>query len=110
MKVNYEELVSLHCLYIRKDGGVKRLAHDMFLFSDPNSSQDTQSQPGGVFFLHYVVSNSLRPRGLCSPESSLYGIPQARIPEWVAMSFSRGSSPPRNRTHVCCSESRLFTI
>ena len=31
----------------------------------------------------------------CSPPgSSVYGILQARILEWVAMPFSRGSSPP----------------
>ena len=39
----------------------------------------------------------------CSlPGSSLYGILQARILEWVAISFSRGSSQPRNRTRVSC--------
>ena len=32
------------------------------------------------------------------PGSSVHGIPQARILEWVAMPFSRGSSRPRNRT------------
>ena len=38
-----------------------------------------------------VLSNSLRPRGLCSPPgSSVHGILQARILEWVAISFSRG--------------------
>ena len=37
----------------------------------------------------------------CSPpSSSAHGILQARILEWVAMPFSRGSSQPRNRTHV----------
>ena len=30
------------------------------------------------------------------PGSSIYGILQARILEWVAMSSSRGSSPPRD--------------
>ena len=30
----------------------------------------------------------------------VHGILQARILEWVAFSFSRGSSQPRNRTHV----------
>ena len=30
--------------------------------------------------------------------SSVHGILQARILEWVAISFSRGSSWPRNRT------------
>ena len=32
------------------------------------------------------------------PGSSLHGILQARIPEWVAIPFSRGSSPPRDQT------------
>ena len=37
----------------------------------------------------------------CSPPgSSVHGTPQARILEWVATSFSRGSSPPRDRTCV----------
>ena len=37
----------------------------------------------------------------CSPPgSSVYGISQARILEFVAISFSRGSSPPRDRFHV----------
>ena len=37
----------------------------------------------------------------CSlPGSSVHGISQARILEWVAISFSRGSSRPRDRTCV----------
>ena len=40
-----------------------------------------------------VVSDSLRPYGLCRPPgSSVHGILQAIILEWVAMSSSRGSS------------------
>ena len=43
-----------------------------------------------------VVSNSLRPHMDCSlPESSVHGILQARILEWLALPFSRGSSQPR---------------
>ena len=39
----------------------------------------------------------------CSlPGSSVRGFSQARILEWVAISFSRGSSWPRDRTHVSC--------
>ena len=34
---------------------------------------------------------------------------QARIPEWVAIPFSRGSSRPRDRTQVSCISGRLFT-
>ena len=37
----------------------------------------------------------------CSPPgSSIHWILQARILEWVAISFSRGSSQPRDRTQV----------
>ena len=46
----------------------------------------------------------------CSlPGSSVYGISQARTLEWVAISFSRGSSPPRLWTRASCIESRFFT-
>ena len=41
------------------------------------------------------------PMDCSSPSSSVHGILQARILEWVAISFSRGSSRPRdpNYTH-----------
>ena len=39
----------------------------------------------------------------CSPPgSSVHGISQPRILEWVAMSSSRGSSGPRDQTPVSC--------
>ena len=39
----------------------------------------------------------------CSlPASSVHGILQARMLEWVAISSSRGSSPPRDRTYISC--------
>ena len=39
----------------------------------------------------------------CSPPGSpVHGILQARILEWVAISFSRGSSWPRDQTQVSC--------
>ena len=39
----------------------------------------------------------------CSPQgSSVHGIFQARIVEWVAISFSRESSQPRNQARVTC--------
>ena len=44
------------------------------------------------------------------PGSSVYGISQARILEWVAISSSRGSSRPRNRTRVSCIVGRFFTF
>ena len=36
------------------------------------------------------------------PGSSVHGIFQARILEWIAISSSRGFSPPRNQTDVSC--------
>ena len=46
----------------------------------------------------------------CSlPGSSVHGISQARILEWVAIPFSRGSSRPRNWTQVSYIEERFFT-
>ena len=38
--------------------------------------------------------------GCCPPDFSVPGILQARILEWIAISFSKGSSRPRDRTHV----------
>ena len=47
----------------------------------------------------------------CSlPSSSAHGILQAKILEWVSISFSRGSSQLRDRTWVCCMAGRFFTI
>ena len=38
----------------------------------------------------------------CSPPgSSVHGLLQARILEWVVMPSSRGPSRPKNRIHVC---------
>ena len=46
----------------------------------------------------------------CSPTGcSVHAIPQARILEWVAISFSRGSSWPRDQTQVSCIASRFIT-
>ena len=36
------------------------------------------------------------------PDSSVHEISQARILEWVAISLSRGSSWPRDQTHISC--------
>ena len=48
---------------------------------------------------------------VCSPPgSSAHGILQVRILEWVAISFSRGSSRPRYNTRVSCLAGRFFTV
>ena len=46
----------------------------------------------------------------CSPlDSSVHGILQARILEWVAMPSPRGSSQSRHQTHGPCIAGRFFT-
>ena len=53
---------------------------------------------------------------LCDPVDcnllgfSVHGILQARILEWIAISFSRGSSRPRDRTRVSRIEGRCFNL
>ena len=42
------------------------------------------------------------PTGCSLPGFSVHGIFQARILEWVAISFSKEESRPRDRTHVSC--------
>ena len=47
----------------------------------------------------------------CSlPGSSVHGILQARILEWVAIPFSRGSSQSRDQTQVSCIAGRASPI
>ena len=71
--------------------------------------------PGKTSHFHamcLVMSDSLRPHRL-PPGFSVHGIFQARILEWVTISFSRGSSQPRDCTRVSCvscSAGRVFTI
>ena len=57
-----------------------------------------------------VVSDSLPSQDRSSPGSSVHGILQATILEWVAIPFSRGSSCPRDATQVSCIAGRFFTI
>ena len=47
---------------------------------------------------------------LCDPmDYTVHGILQARILEWVAFPFSRGSSQPRDQTQVFCIVGRFST-
>ena len=51
-------------------------------------------------FTRSFVSASCDPMDCSLPGSSVYGILQARILEWVAMPSSRGSSSPRDGTCI----------
>ena len=45
-----------------------------------------------------------------APDPYVHGVLQARILEWVAIPFSRGSSPFRDQTRVSCIAGRFFTV
>ena len=58
------------------------------------------------WYSHYVVSDSSDPMGCSPPDSSVHGILQARILEWVAISFSSGTlcALAKKSTATCFSE------
>ena len=70
---------------------------------------------GGWWFGGYslrMVSDSCDPMDCSLSGSSVHGVLQARILEWVSISFSGGSSWPRDQTwvsYVSCIAGRLFT-
>ena len=58
-----------------------------------------------------VMSDSLRPPWTVAYQALLsMGFFQARVLEWVAISFSRGSSQPRDQTQVSLIVGRRFTF
>ena len=84
-------------------------------------------QPGLGYELHPPLTNSMLNKEsesevaqscltLCDPVdwglpgSSVHGIFQARVLEWIAISFSRGSSWPRDRTWFPHIVGRRFTV
>ena len=78
--------------------GVITISNKLLTLSE-SESEVTQSCPT----LCDLVDCSL-------PGSSVHEILQARILEWVAISFSRGSSRPRGRTQVSCIGVRRFNL
>ena len=62
-----------------------------------------------------LVTDSLRPHRLPLqphglPGSSVHGIPQTKILEWITIPFSRVSSSPRDQTWISRTAGRFFTI
>ena len=60
------------------------------------------------WFSSKVMSDFCYPLECSPPSSSVLGIFQARILEWIAISFSRGSSWARDRTQVSCTAGRFL--
>ena len=75
--------------------------------------------PGGGLLLHTLPRKKSEVTqshlALCDPMdgslpgSSLHGVLQARVLEWVAISFPRGSSQPRDQTYISYTAGKFFT-
>ena len=76
-------------------------------------SSKGSSQPRNRTYVSSTAGNSLPtepPGRLCNPmDYTVHGIPQARILEWVAFLFFRGSSQPRDQTQVSHIAGGFFT-
>ena len=63
-----------------------------------NKAGEGQGGCEGRLFSHTVVSALCDPMDCSTPGSAVCGVSQARILDWVAISFSRGSSRLRDQT------------
>ena len=66
-------------------------------------------QRGSCYSVAQLCPTLWNPMDCSLTGSSIHGISQARILEWVAISPSRGSSKPRDRSGIPCLEGGLFT-
>ena len=67
----------------------------------PRGSQSTpENWTGGCVFVAQSRLTLCNPRDCSPPGFSVHGVSQARILEWLAIPFSRGSSQPRDQIRV----------
>ena len=86
---------------------VPHMHADSYCLSHQGKPKNTGVGGGGLVAKSCrTLCNSMN----CSPPgSSVHEILQARILEWVAIPFSRGSSQHRNQTWISCIAGRFFT-
>ena len=63
-----------------------------------------------LWFSHSVVSDSFNPMDSNTPGFYVLGISQAKILEWVAISFSRGSFTPKDQTRISLIGRQIFLL
>ena len=93
-----------------------RTAFDFFYHIDPSKIwYETKANRGRIGIIFVIVLSLSRVQLFCnpmdcSPGFSVHGILQARVLEWVAISFSRGSSWPRDWTCISCTGKWVLTV
>ena len=107
--------VLIHCLGYRVNAQ-KLLAISMILYRKikQQQSQNTELYKKNLLCVLILLAQSCltlcNPTDCSLPGSSIHGIFQARILEWVAVSFSMGSSQPRDWTQVSHIAGWFFTV
>ena len=90
--------------------GLQRVGHD---WATELNWTELKIPWGDVLLCVLVAQSCLtlcNPTDYSLPGFSVHGILQARILEWIAIPFSRGTSQLRDRTLVSCITDRFFTI
>ena len=75
------------------------------IFSQSNFTKNEDSQRTKYTYCCLVAKSYptlCTPMDCSPPGSTVHGILQARLPEWVVISSSRASSQPRDQTHIFC--------
>ena len=95
------------------------ISHGFTCVPQPDSSSLLSSSDSHCFEAVFAIPGKVKVKlfsrvwlfASCSPPgSSIHGILQERTLEWVAISFSRGPSRPRDRTRVSRIVGRHFTV
>ena len=94
-----DEFPDFSLLFYPRQTGSQNNARGMDSKNSQHEHEVAQSCPT----LYYPMDCSL-------PGSSVHGIFQAIVLEWIAISFSRGSSQPRDQTQVSNIVDRCFTV
>ena len=116
----YANHVTLGCclsLLLKKRGcgGYKPLCSIIAGIKTQLYTTRVSTVPGTEYSKHfesevaYSCPTLCKPIGCSLPSSSIHGIFQARVLEWVAISFSRGSSQSRDQTQVSRITGRRFS-
>ena len=82
------------------DPGIKPVSPALEADSLPLSHQESATGDAHVAKSLQPCLTLCNPTDCSPPRSSVQGLLQARLLEWVAMPSSRGSSQPRDRTHI----------
>ena len=99
--------------YVSKFGKLScghRTGRGQFSFQSPRKAMPKNAQREREREVAQSCPTLCDPVDCSPPDSSVHGILQARILEWVAISFSRGSSLPRDLIHVSRIAGRHFNL